>query len=242
MSESSSPLPSFYLSLQQVRESELLSPERMAELEAEIERRLTKPRNAWGKVIETARLADLSPYGEWLYPQMEHEMGEPWRYVKNQILRAILTEEEREVLKKHAFVASCAARDQARFAKAKHVPEVEWKEGVYYGDTYYPSIEEFKEYWESNGDPDCPYPEYLWAARRQVVIQSLYVSDVVESQIDAWGWEGMEVKDLNGVNELRAALNAFVEANKDVVSYIEDTSIAIILEQPTLNPTSPISL
>ena len=242
MSESSPPLPSFYLSLQQVRESQLLSPERMIELEAEIDRRLTKPRNAWGKVIETARLADLSPYGEWLYPRMDHEKDEPWGYAKKQILCAILTEEEREVLKKHAFDASCVARDKAKFAKAKHVPESEWGEGVFHGDTYYSSVEDFREYWEDNQDPEEPYPEYLWAARRQVVIQGLDVVNVVEGCIDAWGYEDMGVGDLSGVEELQAALDAFTKTNEDMVSYVEDTSIAIILEQPTLNPTSPLSL
>ena len=255
MSESTPPLPSFYLSLQQVRESELLSPARMAELEAEIEKRLTKPCNeVSGKVIESARLADLSPYGEWLYPRMDHEKDEPWRYVKNQILRAILTEDERKLLNDDAFTASCAARDRIRFGKAKHIPEGEWGDGVYHGDTYYPSIEEFKDKWVSdNSDWDdvsktfivskeAEYPEYLWAARRQVVIQGLDVDGVVENCLDQGGWDDMGMGDLSGVDELQAALDVFTKANEDVVSYVEDTSIAITLEKRPLDSTSPSSL
>lgn len=244
MSSINPELPCFYLSLTQVRESGLLTETRMQQIDEEIEKRLTKPRDAWGKVIESARLADLSPYGEWLYPRMTHE-GDNWDFAKKQILCAILTEEERKLLDRDAFTASCAARERERFAKAKHVPEAEWDGGVFHGDDYYPSVDDFKTIWEMDHDysPEGivpvddkdrwmePYPEYVWAAKKLVVINHLDVGDMLEGQASDRGWDDLDCTiDLHGFAELQAACDAFVRVNADVVSYREDNTIAIILE------------
>jgi hypothetical protein len=226
-------LPSFYLSLQQVRDSGLLSPERLAEIGAEIDRRLTTPVDGAGKPILTARLADLSPYGGWLYLRMDHETGdEEWAYAKRQIMTALLTEDERKLLNDNAFTAQRAANEVRAFDRAQKVTEEEWDGWVCYGDDYFPSVEDLHDHLDCEGVAREDYPTYCWATRKQQVIQGLDVEGVVDHCLDAWGWEDCEVSDLKGVPELRAALEAFEKANTDVVSYQEDRSIAVLLKVP----------
>lgn len=227
-------LPSFYLSLSQVRDSGLLTPERLSQIEEQIEDRLSMPYDDKGHPIGSARLADLSPYGRFLFVRMDHEVDEgEWAYAKRQILCAVLTEEERKLLNANAFRATSRAREDAQFAAAKKVHETEWSSWVSYGDQCYPSTEDLHEHLLCNDTPPEDYPTYCWGTRKQQVIGGLDVERVVEHSIEARGWEDMDLDDLNGVPELRAALEAFEEANTSVVSYTEDRSIAVLLERPT---------
>jgi hypothetical protein len=233
-------LPSFYLSCEQVRDSSLLSPERWTELNAEIDRRISMPRDELGQVITSHRLADLSPYGRYLYPYMPHCPN--WEYVRSQVLTAILTDDERKMLKDHAFEASCARKEEERFAKAEKILEENWMGGVFLGDTFYPSTEDFRDTWVCEHDftpYDEPvedkdrwveeFPQYLWAARPQRVIPELDVADVVEHYVCDRGWLDMDTDDLNGVEALQSALDAFTKANEEVLSYEVDCTKAILL-------------
>ena len=134
--------PAFYLSFEQVRDSGLLSPERLAELTAEIDRRLTTPFDSKGNPIETARLADLSPYPSYLYLRADRNPEDPWGYPRREILSVILTDEERELLNTHAFDAQRVRREIELFNKARKVPEGEWGDGVFHGDDYYSSTDD----------------------------------------------------------------------------------------------------
>lgn len=223
--------PIFYLSLDQVRDSGLLSPERMAEIEAEIERRISVPLTVDGQRIETARVADLSPWPRLLYTRMDHDPN--WMYIRREILAVVLTPEEREFLDKHALSAVAKARDAKRFAEATKVKDVDWLGGVFFGDDYFASIDELYDKWaelvryDEMGFND--HPAYVWAAREQRVIHELTVADVYENHIDDWGWEDMGAEDLDGVAELQAALDAFAKANEKIVSYVPDYRTAVLI-------------
>jgi hypothetical protein len=226
-------IPCFYLSLQQVRDSGLLSAERLAEIDAEISRRLTNVFDSEGRVILNTRCADLSPYGRFLYPKMDHETGaEEWAYAKGQIMTALLTEDERKLLNDNAFTAQRATNEARAFDRAQKVAEEEWDGWVCYGDDYFPSVEDLHDRLACDGVAREDYPTYCWATRKQRVIQGLDAESVVEHCLDAWGWEDMDLFDLNGIPQLRAALEAFEKANADVVSYHEDRSIAVLLKVP----------
>ena len=227
--------PHFYLSLDQVRESGLLSPERMAAVEAEIERRISIPRDEQGRPIETARLADLSPWPRYLYPRMDHDPN--WLYIRREIMAVVLTEQEREFLDKHALSAASARRNEAAFEKARKVLASEWDGWVTDGDNYWESVEA---YMDANADrlldDGEPYThKHLWAAKPRQVIVGRDVTDVFESQMCDRGWDDMDVDDLNGVAELQKALDAFVEANRSVISYSVDYGVAVMLDAETMD-------
>jgi hypothetical protein len=46
-------------------------------------------------------------------------------------------------------------------------------------------------------------------------------------------WEDAELGDLNGVDELQAAIDAFNKANRPVVCWMVDYSTAILIEPRT---------
>lgn len=228
-------LPSFYLSFDQVKASGLLHPDRLSELERQIEERLSIPQTPQGKPITTARLADLSPYGLFIYPRVDSD-GD-WDYAKRQILAAILTEEERTLLDADAFVAARRRRKEECFAKAEHILEKDWHGGVFKGDNYYSSTEELHDYLAENLAPEDDYPTYCWAAKaRRVIPEHLEVADLMQHLIEQNGWQDMETKDLRGVERLQGELDAFVDANSKVLSYWEDTSKAILLVKRSFPP------
>lgn len=238
-------LPPFYLSLKQVEDSGLLSQARLANLRGQIEGRLLMPQDPNGQPITSARLADLSPYGRWLYTSSPGH-DDPWHYARQQILCAILTDAERKLLKDAAYSAAEARHEAERFAKASHVSAECWKGGVCDGDRYYGSVWEYVDelewskeedgegWWNDNGD----MVSYVWAARSEPVIHSRDVADVFESQLCDNGWEDMDSGDLNGVPELQAAIEVFVEANATVTASHIDYSTAVILLIPIADASS----
>jgi hypothetical protein len=139
-------------------------------------------------------------------------------------LPAVLTAAELELINRTCLDARSSEQEKAHFAKAAKVES--WDGGAWLGDRYFSSMDELCDHIESHGEK---WPEYVWAARPQTVIGSLDVAGVVENQITDRGWEDMETSDLNGVAELQAALDRFVEANAAVHSYVTDYSTAILL-------------
>ncbi len=101
------------------------------------------------------------------------------------------------------------------------------------GDRFWRDVETYlDEVGEPEEDEEPPsVPPYLWLATPQRVIPDLDVADVMGHYVDDRGWEEMSVEfDLEGVPAFQAALDAFVEANKGVVSYTQDTSRCVLLD------------
>ncbi len=219
-------VPHFSLDLDQVRDSQLLSPERMAAVEAEIERRISTPVLPDGRPILNARVADCGEYGLQLYPRMDHEVN--WDYMRRALLGVVLTETERELLDRSALYAASRRREEEKLAKAAKVPEAEWDGRVYYGDKHYDNVGECIEDVAGDGGK---IPLHVWPAVPRTVVGPLRVSDVVENDLDTNGFEDMDLYDLEGVDELQRALDAFTDANKEVVAFWPDESRAIVVDQ-----------
>lgn len=218
--------PAFSLTLDQVRDSGLLSVDRMAAVEAEIERRLSIPLTPDGRPITSARLADMGEYGLHLYPVMTHESN--WEYARRQLLAIALTEEERTMLGRHALAASAIRRERAKMEKAAKIPEADWGGPVYYGDNYYDSVEECLEaVWDNGGET----PLYVWPAIPRSVVGALDVSETIQGEIEENGWEDFDEGDLHGIDDLQRALDAFVMANRGVTAMWPDETRIIVVDR-----------
>jgi len=115
-----------------------------------------------------------------------------------------------------------SAKEAERFEKATKIPEAEYAgEMVYCGDSYYESIEEAIDQFLEGQEP-----EYVWACKNQR-IPRIDLEDVTCNLLDNM-WEDAEISDLNGVDELSAALDAFNEANKSINVWFPDYSTAVL--------------
>lgn len=213
--------PYCYHSLAEVRTSGLLSLERMTAIEAEIESRISEPRTADGRPITSAKLAAFPDGTLMLYPRMDHDPE--GQYLRRELLAAILTPDELKLVNRHSLSVQSERRDAARFEKAAKLDT--WEGWVTDGDTYWDSVETYLDQREDN---DWEHT-YLWVAVPQRVIPHLDVGDIVEHWVTDRGWEDMDTDDLEGVKELQAALDHFVEINKMVVSYVPDYTRAVLL-------------
>jgi len=88
-------------------------------------------------------------------------------------------------------------------------------------------VEAFWDNWECEADDDDEKPKYVWACKKNFFAVA-DVSDITERIADN-GYEDFDPDDLNGLDDLKAAIEKFNEANKDVVSYEPDYGVAILL-------------
>lgn len=237
--------PTLYNDLNEIIDSGLLSAERIAELNAEIDRRIDVPYTKDGHPINSSRVIDLGVNGEkrlMLYPRVETGDYQD-RHIRREILNVLLTDEEAFSIYDHCSALAAARREDRLLEAAEKIEESKWDGMVFYNDAYYDSVEDFIDRWYSdNGEynefvgkivvaPEIDRPAFVWAAEPQVVIpDKLDVADVVEHWVCDRGWEDMSVDDLNGVEELQAALDTFCKANESVVSYRVNEKKAILID------------
>lgn len=125
--------------------------------------------------------------------------------------------------------ANQAKKEEERFEKARKLTE--WDGWVYLDGTgnngYSESISDFWDNWESDHDEADEKPAYVWACKENhfAVVDISYITD----RIDDDAYEDFNTDGLKGLEELKAAIEKFNEANKDVVSYEPDYGIAILL-------------
>lgn len=115
-----------------------------------------------------------------------------------------------------------AKQEKERFEKAEKIPAAEWDDWVYLGDEYYQCVED-----ALDGYLEGHEPEYVWAAKN-VGLPMATIDNIIEQVCDG-GWEDMDSDDLDGVDELEAAIAAFNEANRDKQVYQVDYSKAILI-------------
>lgn len=216
-------------SIDQVRDSGLLSTARMEAITAEIESRISEPRTADGRPITSAKLATFPDGALMLYPRMDHDSEGD--YIRRELLGSILTAAELKLVNDQCHAGWTAAADAKRFEKATKLDS--WDGWVTDGSHYWSDVETYLDERgdELGGAEEQPStPPYLWVAAPQQVITHLDVSDVTEHLVCDRGWENMGVDDLEGVKDLQAALDAFVKANETTISYTPDYSRAVLLE------------
>lgn len=152
--------------------------------------------------------------------------GDALEFMNRHILQTLLTAEELELIENHWSDARHAKREADEIAKAQAagriIPADKWGDGVFYGGDYCATVDEFIYDW----DNDDEMPKYLYAAKAKKVVDGDILDDIL-TQLQEDGWEDMTDEDFHGVEELRAAIEAFKKANENVVVYEEDHSTLI---------------
>lgn len=119
-----------------------------------------------------------------------------------------------------------AAKERERFAKAEKLTT--WDGWVFLEGTgregFHENLQEFK---DDCFDDERPFPEYVWACKSEQFVKADF--DGLMQHIEENGYEDFEANTLAGLDELKAALKAFEDANADVLSYAPDYTKAVLL-------------
>lgn len=209
-------------SLDQVVESHLIPASRMLAIVAEVESRIEKAFDSQGRALTDCALAVFPDGKRMLYPRMDHDPN--GEYIRRELLAQVLTPGELKLVNDKCHTGWSDATEAKRFEKATKLTS--WDGWVTDGDGFWPSV---GEYMDERCDREWTH-SYLWCCNEQPVIPNLDVAGVTQHWVEDRGWEEMSPEDdLEGVAALQAALDAFVEANKDVVSYRADYEQCVLL-------------
>lgn len=113
-----------------------------------------------------------------------------------------------------------------RYTKAVKIAASEYTgPQVFFADQYYPTVE------EAIDGCDQP-PEYVWSAKN-IGLRKATTEDLIERILEE-AWEDADSDDLNGLDELQVAVDAFNEANSGIDVYMVDYNEAIVLDESIL--------
>ena len=116
------------------------------------------------------------------------------------------------------------AQEAERFEKATKIKSSEYTgDHVMCGDKFYYSVMDAIDQYL-----DGQEPEYVWACKEHG-LPKVDLEDVTCNILDNM-WEDADESDLNGIEELQAALDAFNKANESIQLWEPDYSIAILVE------------
>jgi len=114
-------------------------------------------------------------------------------------------------------------KERERFEKAYKVSYADYKGGmIYHGDHYFDDLEALEDHLF-----DLPLPEYVWACK-DVGVPKANSDSIVENLLENM-WEDADHNDLNGLEALDAAIEAFNAANESINVWQPDYSTAILL-------------
>lgn len=113
-----------------------------------------------------------------------------------------------------------------RYTKAVKIAASEYTgPQVFFNGQYYPTVE------DAIDGCDEP-PEYVWAAKN-IGLRKATTEDLIERVLEE-AWEDADSDDLNGLDELQVAVDAFNEANSGIDVYMVDYNEAIVLDESIL--------
>ncbi len=117
-----------------------------------------------------------------------------------------------------------------RFDKAEKVTS--WDGWIFHegtgNDGYSVSVQEFLEDWKDSAAEGDELPKYVWACKPNYFVRA-QVGDIMERLADD-AYDDFDEDDLNGLDDLKAAIERFNEANKGICSYAPDYKTAVLLE------------
>jgi hypothetical protein len=125
-----------------------------------------------------------------------------------------------------AFDAGQQEKEKVRYEKAEKVPYADYKGGMLFdGDKYFSDLEEMEDHYY-----DAPLPEYVWACE-DVGVPKATSESIVENLLENM-WEDADHNDLNGLDELDAAIAKFNEANESINVWEPDYKTAVLIPRP----------
>lgn len=211
-----------------ILESGLLSPERIAEIEAAMAADTSAVYDANGKLEVNAKIITKGGKRVLILDGADQDYARDYHHRNH--FAEFLTQSEIATLNYKTFEARHARRDAEQFEKAEKVDGEDWSGWVFDGETYHSSVHDWLEHWYDIYEPGSNLPTHIWAAEPEAVVRDLSVDDVLLNDIEARGWEEMDSDSFAGTAELQAALDAFVAANREVVSYHENPKKAILVD------------
>ena len=114
-------------------------------------------------------------------------------------------------------------REVERMDEAEKVDSFDgwvYSDGHGHNEGYFDSVDDFAEWWEDNCCEGEPLPEYVWTCRSERIIPD--GERIMDDMLQAWlerGWDDMDESDLSGLDELKAAVEAFSKANEGVLAW-----------------------
>jgi hypothetical protein len=118
------------------------------------------------------------------------------------------------------------AKELERFEKAEKVAYADYKGRMLFdGDEYHDGLEALEDHLY-----DTPLPEYVWACK-DVGVTKASSDSIVENMLENM-WEDADHNDLNGLEELDAAIVKFNEANDSISVWEPDYTTAILIPRP----------
>lgn len=131
--------------------------------------------------------------------------------------------------------AKDAQEEMDRFNKAEKIPADQYDGWVFcegHGNNGF--AETLKDMLEQCDDDGCDRPQYVWACKSKEFVK-VSLDRVVEDILEE-GFENFESDDLNGLDELKAAVTAFEQTNKMHVAYEPDYKRAILIPEKPQEP------
>lgn len=213
-----------------ILESGLLSLERIAEIEAAMVADTSAVFDKNGALAVNAKI--ITQGGKRVLILDGSDQGYACEYHRRNHFAEFLTQSEIRLINDHAFSTWAKRRDAEQFEKAEKVDAADWSGWVCDGgDRFDSSVDDWLERWAENYTEGDDIPTHVWAAEPEMVLaRGLDVGDILQSDIEARGWEDMDLDCFAGASELQAALDHFVYLNRDVVSYRENPKKAILVE------------
>lgn len=214
-----------YYSWPDIKKSGLLPPERIKELENQIQNHFEDVFDSSGKKLKGVKSYYLIEDGKkisYIFNEKTYKASEDY-YIR-QILSILLTEEELKIIQDFCSKKLQAEIDEKYLKQAKTINISEYSGQFYYNDKFFEDEEELKEYLAEIDQN----PEYVWAVRESIVF-NVRAEDIISNEIENNGYENLEIDDFDGVQELQKALDSFKELNKNIKAWERDTRLKIKL-------------
>jgi hypothetical protein len=103
-----------------------------------------------------------------------------------------------------------------------------YSDGHGHSEGYFDSVDEFDMWWIEEFGEDEPLPEFVRTSRAERIVPD--GETIMERLLCEWferGWDDMDESDLSGVAELKAAVEAFSNANEGVLAYYPNYKQAV---------------
>lgn len=213
-----------YYSWDQIKESKLLAPERMIELEGLIKQRFEDLYDNKGNKINGVKSYYLIENGEkQSYLYNEQKTVYDYKYHEKIILTNILTEEEKELINKQCLRQLSQEREQKYFDKAKKLTIDQYQGKLNIGDNYF----------DSDDIPEDLGAEYAWTVSERPVFR-VWAEDIIGNEVANNGYDELEIDDFQGIKELQESLDLFAKKNENIKSYEVNYNVCILLNKGKL--------